>query len=173
MTINADNTNKQLRLALRISLLIFICFILVASPAISKPLTDINISNSISEDIGSSSLPNCSVEIIKPARGIGYFFDEFEFPLLLIQLPVIIGGITCRAQLNLTDSVEPDFLIWKFANFLGDEYFSFPITYEPGESIYEYYIGRPNIGQFKVWIYCYDINSQLICEDTVSCLKIF
>lgn len=145
---------------------------MIASPAISIPQLYINTSNDNNEDLVSTSTASCSVEILKPARGIGYFFDEFEFPLLLITVPMIFGGITCRAEVNITNGEEPDYLLWKFANFLGDEFWSFPITYKSGVTRYEYYMGKLNFGQFKIWIYCYDINSQVICENTISCLKI-
>jgi hypothetical protein len=169
------DTNKPFihrSLALRLLLLLVISLTLIATPAISSSIPDKNISNEVSEESRQSSTAGCSVNITKPAVGIGYLFDEFEFPLLLITLPMIFGGITCKAEITIIDE-EPEYLLWKFANFKGDEFWSFPINYEPGETRYEYYMGKINFGQFKVWIYCYDINSQVLCVDTISCLKLF
>lgn len=171
MFIDANRPFIHRSLALRLFLLVLICFTLIATPAISMSPPDTNISDYNSEDVGCSSTAGCSVNITKPAIGTGYFFDEFEFPLLLITLPMILGGITCKAEVNVS-SEEPEYLLWKFANFRGDEFWSFPITYQSGVTKYEYYMGKINFGQFKVWIYCYDINSQVICVDTISCLKL-
>lgn len=172
MTIDANGKFKSNRLALRFTLVVLICFALIATPALSMPPTDNNLLKDNSENIGSSSTNGCSVNITKPATATGYLFDEFEFPLLLITLPIIIGGITCKAEVNASTE-EPDYLQWKFANFLGDEFRSYPISYQSGITKYEYYMGRVNLGQFKVWIYCYDINNNVICEDTIGCFKIF
>ncbi len=171
MIINDTGAFKQHSLKIKITILAVICVTLIANPAISIPFSDINVSSDYPEEIGQSKSANCSVEILKPTIGIAYFFDEFEFPLLLITLPIIIGGISCKAEVNVTGE-EPDYLLWKFANFLGDTSWSFPVDYVSGVTRYEYYWGKINFGQFKVWVYCYDINSQLICEDTISCLKI-
>ncbi len=171
MFIDANKPFIHRSLASRLSLLVLICFTLIATPAISMSTSDTNLIEYDYEDSRYSSADGCTVEITKPAVGIGYLFDEFEFPLLLITLPIIIGGITCKAQVNVS-SEEPDYLLWRFANFKGDEFWSFPINYQSGVTKYEYYMGKINFGQFKIWIYCYDINSQVLCEDTISCLKL-
>ena len=172
MIIDANKPFIKNNLALKISFLALICFTLIATPAISTTLLDTNYIDFTNDTIGQTTAANCTVEITKPAVGIGYLFDEFEFPLLLIALPVVIGGITCKAQINVTNE-QPDYILWKFANFKGDEFWSFPIDYQPGVTKYEYYMGKINFGQFKIWIYCYDINSNILCEDTIGCLKLF
>jgi hypothetical protein len=148
-----------------------ISFILIATPAMSIAQTDTKKVEYNTEDIGQTTTAGCSVNITKPTLGIGYFFDEFEFPLLLINVPMILGGITCKAEITII-SEEPEYFLWKFANFKGDEFWSFPIDYVPGVTKYEYYMGKPNFGQFKVWIYCYNTSGQVLCLDTISCLKI-
>jgi hypothetical protein len=172
MFIDANKPFIHRSLALRLFLLVLICFILIASPVISISSPNKNFQENNSEDVGVSSFNGCTVNITKPALGTFYLFDEFELPILVINLPIIIGGITCKAELNITEE-EPEYLQWKFANFKGDEFWSFPIDYQPGVTKYEYYMGKLNFGQFKVWIYCYDINSQVLCVHTVSCLKLF
>jgi len=171
MTIGANSPFKQNRLVLKLILVTFISLTLIATPAISITSPNTKILSDTLEEEGCSSTNGCTVEILKPAIGTGYLFDEFEFPLLLITLSIIIGGITCKAEVNVT-SEEPDYLQWKFANFLGDEFRSPPISYQSGVTNYEYYMGKVNFGQFKIWIYCYDINNNVICVDTISCLKI-
>jgi len=172
MFIDANKPFIHRGLALRLFLIILISLTLIATPAISTSPTNTEMLGNFSKEVGKTSNDSCTVNITKPAIGTGYLFDEFEFPLLLITLPMIIGGISCKAELTIIDE-EPDYLLWKFANFKGDEFWSFPIDYEPGETRYEYYMGKMNFGQFKVWIYCYDTNSQVLCVDTISCLKIF
>ena len=169
------DSNKPLihrSLVLRFLLIFLISLTLIATPVISSSTTDANTSENFTKKTAQTITNGCSVNITKPAIGIGYLFDEFEFPLLLITLPMIFGGITCKAEITVIDE-EPEYILWKFANFKGDEFWSFPINYEPGETRYEYYMGKVNFGQFKVWIYCYDINSQVLCVDTISCLKLF
>ena len=172
MTIDTNGIFKSYRLALRFILVTLICFTLIATPVFSMSPADKQLLNDNTENIGCSSSNGCIVNITKPATATGYLFDEFEFPLLLITLPIIFGGITCKAEVNASTE-EPDYIQWKFANFLGDEFRSYPIDYQPGITKYQYYMGRVNLGQFKVWIYCYDSNNQVICEDTIGCFKIF
>jgi hypothetical protein len=172
MFIDANKPFIHRSIALRLLFVTIISLTLIATPVISSSNSDKNISNGTPKESGQTSSAGCTVNITKPAIGIGYLFDEFEFPLFLITLPMIFGGITCKAELTIIDE-EPEYLLWKFANFKGDEFWSFPIDYEPGEIRYEYYMGKPNFGQFKVWIYCYDIYSQVLCVDTISCLKLF
>jgi hypothetical protein len=171
MFIDANKPFIHRTLALRLFLIAIISLTLIATPAISSSNSDKNLSDETYIESGQASTAGCTVNITKPAIGIGYLFDEFEFPLLLITVPMILGGITCKAEITIIDE-EPDYLLWKFANFKGDEFWSFPINYETGKTKYEYYMGKINFGQFKVWIYCYDINSQVLCEDTISCVKI-
>jgi len=171
MTIGSNSPFKQNKPELKPILVALISLTLIATPAISMPSPNTKILNDTFEDEGYSSTDGCSVEILKPAIGTGYLFDAFEFPLLLITLSIVIGGITCTAEVNVTTE-EPNYLQWKFANFLGDEFWSYPIPYQSGVTKYEYYMGKVNFGQFKIWIYCYDINNNVICVNTISCLKI-
>lgn len=173
MITDAYKENIHHRLVLRITLAIWICFILIASTAISIPNQYINNSYDNPEGPKCSTLLVSTVEILKPIRDTAYFFDEFEVPLIGIHLPVIFGGITCRAEVNVSEDVVPDFLQWRFANWLGDSWWSKQIPYIPGKAKYDYYMGNLNFGQFKIWIKCFDKNNNLICEDTISCLKIF
>jgi len=167
------NKNTQHKLGLRLSLAIWICISLIASTAISMPNPYIKNSYNNPESPECSNLLVTSVEILKPTRDTAYFFDEFEVPLIGIHLPVIFGGITCRAEVNISDGVVPDFLQWRFANWLGDTWWSNEYSYIPGKTKYEHYVGNLNFGQFKIWIKCFDNYNNVICEDTISCLKIF
>jgi len=171
MFIDSNKPFLHRSIALRLLIIVLISLTLIATPAFSTSLIDTNKFDGNLEKEGKTNAAGCTVNITKPAVGIGYLFDEFEFPLLLITLPMILGGITCKAEITIIDE-EPEYLLWKFANFKGDEFWSFPITYQSGQTKYEYYMGKLNFGQFKVWIYCYNINSQVLCLDTISCLKI-
>lgn len=165
--------NRHYTLGLKILLSIWICFSIIASAAISIPTSDVNKSIYKSENPENCGLRGCSVDIYKPVPDTAYFFDNFEVTLAGIHLPVIFGGITCNAEVNVSDGVVPAFIQWRFANWLGDTWWSKEYTYVPGKTKYDHYIGNINFGQFKIWIKCFDIDNEVICEDTVSCLKIF
>jgi len=173
MIILTNKKNKYSTLGLNISLAILICFTLITSTAISIPTKYVNNSQDNPEALGSCGIIATSVEIIKPIKDTAYFFDEFEVPLIGIHLPVIFGGITCRAQFNVSVGDVPAFLQWRFANWLGDTWWSNEYPYIPGKTKYEHYVGNLNFGQFKIWIKCFDNYNNVICEDTISCLKIF
>jgi hypothetical protein len=172
MIITTFSTIKQYLKQLRILTLILICLILIATPAISNSNTGLNKTAYNSDSVDCSSLNGCTVEITRPARDLAYFFDGFEIITWGIHLPIIIGGITCKAKVNISNGVEPAFLQWRFANWLGDEYWSQEYIYKPGQKRYEHYTGGLNFGQFKIWIYCFDKYNQEISVSTISCLKL-
>ena len=173
MTTVTYKKHKHHKIGFKLPLAIWICVSIIASTVISMPTSYVNVSNENPESLGCCGLLGCSVEIIKPAKDTAYFFDEFEVPLIGIHLPVIFGGITCKAELNISAGAVPDFLQWRFANWLGDSWWSDEIPYIPGKNKYDYYVGNLNFGQFKIWIKCFDNYNNVICEDTISCLKIF